>query len=120
MKIRIDKLDVLFSEFIRKRSKGYCERCGKYYGWERLQTSHFYGRSKKSVKWDEDNAVALDFGCHQYFTSHPLEHVEWFKNHLGERFDLLLGRMRNTHPKPDKELIELYLREKIKELENGK
>ena len=28
MKIRIDPLDRLFSEFIRKRARGYCERYG--------------------------------------------------------------------------------------------
>jgi len=101
---------------VRKRSGGYCERCGKYYGWKKLQCSHFFGRARRSVRWDEDNACALDFGCHQYFTAHPLEHTEWFMNRLGEdKFNMLLSRMRNTHPKPDKKLIEIYLRERIKE-----
>ena len=117
MKIKLDGLDILFSQFIRRRTGGYCERCGKFNGWKRLQTSHFIGRAKRSVRWDEDNAVGLCFGCHQYFTSHPLEHTEWFKKRLGDRFDLLIARTRNTHPKPDKEAITLYFKTKIKELE---
>ena len=116
MKIRLDKLDKLVSEYVRKRSGGYCERCGKYYGWKNLQTCHFYGRSRKSVRWDEDNLVALDFGCHQYWGSHPAEFVEWFKSYLGEeKFNLLASRMRIVG-KPDKELLTLYFRGKIREV----
>lgn len=114
MRIRIDPLDVLFSEFIRKRAKGVCERCGSYKGWKRLQCSHFFGRAKKSVRWDEENCSALCFGCHAYFTAHPLEHCDWFQERLGDRFDLLMGRVNQTHPKPDKELLTLYYREKLK------
>jgi len=120
MKIRLDPLDRPFSEMIRKRSKGYCERCGRFYGydgWKKLQCSHYIGRSKRSTRWDEDNACALCFGCHQYFTSHPYEHTEWFKKRIGqEKFDSLMGRVR-VISKPDRELIGLYLLEKIKELE---
>lgn len=118
MKIKLDLLDKLFSEYIRKRSKGYCQRCGRFYGnWKQLQTSHFYGRSRKSVRWDEDNAVALCFGCHQYFTSHPLEHTEWFTAHLGEHeFQELSHRARQIG-KPDKLLLEIFYKQKIAELE---
>ncbi len=113
MKIRIDKLDVLFSQVIRLRDK-VCQRCG---GSNSLQCSHFYGRAKKSVRWDEDNAAALCFGCHQYLGSHPLEHVEWFKARLGEqKFDLLQGRARIPY-KPDREALGIYLEAKKKKLE---
>ena len=117
MKIRIDKLDVLFSRFIRLRDK-VCQRCG---GSGKLQCSHFHGRAKKSVRWDEDNAVALCMVCHMYFTAIPHEHTIWFENHLGvAKFEWLGCRSRTTFPKPDKEAIELYLKEKIKLLEEGK
>jgi len=62
MKIRIDPLDTLFSEYIRKRvyreGRATCERCGKIYydeikengeiypAWKNLQCSHFHGRRK--------------------------------------------------------------------------
>jgi len=113
MKIKIDPLDKLFAKVILLRDK-YCRRCGGSGG---LQTSHFHGRSKRSVRWDEDNAVLLCFGCHQYFHSQPQEHVEWFKQRLGEeKYNNLRGRMRQIG-KPDKVLIGLYLKERIKELE---
>ncbi len=83
-----------------------------------LHCAHFIGRSNKATRWDEDNAVSLCFGDHQYFHAHPLEFVEWFKNHLGEEaFNLLLGRQRITYPKPDKQAIRIYLQAKIKGLE---
>jgi hypothetical protein len=115
VKIRIDPLDKLFSQFIRTRDK-VCQRCGG----EAQHAAHFHGRSAKSVRWDEDNACALCFGCHVYLDSHPLEKVEFFKARLGERhFDLLNSRMRKTHPKPDKKLLTLYYQNKIKEVENA-
>ena len=128
--MRLDSLDTLFSEYIRKRAlqqTGGCERCGtpKYDiqrddsilpAWMLLQCSHFIGRSKRATRWDEDNAAGLCPGCHMYFTSHPLEHVEFFKARLGDDFDLLQARARAI--KPDKEAIRLYLEVKIKEMED--
>lgn len=109
MKIKLEKLDILFSQFIRLRDKT-CQRCGGSGG---LQCSHFHGRRKRNVRWDEDNAVALCFGCHQYFTANPFEHTGWFENHLGvARFEWLAIRSIQIG-KPDKEAIELYLKEKI-------
>ncbi|KKN71467.1 hypothetical protein LCGC14_0420460 [marine sediment metagenome] len=120
MKVKISALDRLFSEYIRRRAmervRG-CERCFTYKeNWKQLQCSHFYSRSRKSVRYDEDNAVGLCFGCHQYLGSHPLEHVEFFKKLLGDRFELLEGRMRQIG-KPDKELLMIYFKAKIKEME---
>lgn len=120
MKIRRDPLDVLFSEYIRKRSKGYCARCGKYYGWKRLQACHFHSRRKKSVRYDPDNACACDFGCHQYLDSNPLEKIDVFHRLLGEeKFTHLNIRAMQTHPKLDKEIIKIFLQEQIKMLEKG-
>ena len=119
--MKLSPLDKLFSEFIRRRAMALvygCERCltGKL-SYVQLQCSHFHGRRKRSVRWDEDNAVGLCAGCHMHFTSHPLEHVEWFRIHLGDRaFDLLNCRMRNTK-KPDIEILTIYYKQKT--LENG-
>ena len=122
--MKLTPLDILFSEFIRKRAikrvQG-CERClqGKM-DYKQLQCSHFIGRARKAVRWDEDNAAGLCAGCHMYFTSHPLEHVGWFVEHLGEeKVDLLMARNR-IRGKPDIEAITLYLKAKIKEMDNEK
>jgi len=95
-----------------------CERClqGKT-DYKQLQCSHFIGRGKKSVRWDEDNAAGLCMGCHTYFTAHPLEHVEWFKARLGDKFDLLLARTRTPAKFIDRSAIELYLKEKIRQID---
>ena len=119
LRIRIDPLDTLTSEYVRKKSKGFCERCGKYYGWQNLQCCHFHSRRKVSVRYDEDNLAACDFGCHQYLDGNPMEKIEFFKQRIGEeKFDLLNSRVRITYPKPDKKMIEIYLRAEIKKLDS--
>ena len=117
MRIKRDELDILVSEYIRKRSKGYCERCGKYYGWKRLHACHFHGRSRCSVRYDEDNLAACDFGCHQFLDSHPLEKVEFFLQRLGQdKFDMLNSRMRTLAKDLDKSALILYYIEKLKKV----
>jgi len=114
--MKLTPLDKLFSEYIRKKAKGICERCGSNKGWKGLQTSHFFGRAKKSVRWDEENVSALCFGCHQFFTSQPNEHTEWFRARMSEvGFDFLVRRA-NTPQKPDVEAITLYLKAKLGEV----
>ena len=123
MKIRLDPLDRLFSEFVRRRAiqrVNGCERClqGKT-SYKQLQTAHFISRRHKSVRWNEDNAVGICFGCHQYLDSHAVEKVEFFRNLLGERdFDLLRARTRTPARFIDREAIGIYLKMKVKELLN--
>jgi hypothetical protein len=130
---KLDPLDILFSEFIRKRAIkrcGGCERCltpkfdivkddGTIFpAWKFLQNSHFFGRTDKSTRFDEDDCAGLCGACHMYLEHHPHYHDEWFKQHLGEQvFELLLGRNR-VMGKPDKKALTLYYQTKIKELQN--
>jgi hypothetical protein len=119
-KIRIDPLDTLFSRFIRLRAikrVGGCERCLSKKEIRELQTSHFHGRRKRSVRWHEDNAAGLCAGCHKHLTENPLEHVEWFKNYIGENKFTLLNVAANTPQKTDRDLIKIYLEQKIQEVE---
>ena len=116
MKIRISKLDKLFSLYIRSRAGWTCERCHKRYQppTSGLHASHFHGRRKKSVRYDPENAAALCFGCHRYYTENPAAHTEWFKKRLGEkRFDALTLRA-NLGRKPDLALIEIWLKKELK------
>ena len=110
MKIKIDPLDTLFSRYIRQRDK-ICKRCGVN---ARLQCSHFHGRRKQSVRYDENNAVALCFTCHRYFTENPLEHVEWYRNYLGEEKFEQLNLRANIIGKPDTKLLWIYYKNKLK------
>lgn len=121
--MNLTKLDILFSEFIRKRAiqrvQG-CERClvGKI-TYKELQCSHLIGRARRAVRWDTDNAAGLCAGCHMYLAAHPLEHVKWFIDYLGaQEVDLLMARNR-IKDKPDENLISIYLKERIKEVNNA-
>ena len=120
MKIRIDPLDTLFSQYIRMRAIQRvhgCERClaGKV-DYKELQCAHYKGRRKKSTRWDEDNCSGLCFGCHQYFDENRDEFTEWMKERLGNRFDLLNSRARTPARYTDKNLLTLYFKQKIEEL----
>jgi hypothetical protein len=116
--IRIDPLDSLVSEYVRKRTKGFCERCGKYYGWQNLQACHFHSRRKISVRYDSDNLAGCDFGCHNWLDGNPMEKIEFFQNRLGQvKFDLLNSRARITFPRPDKKMLTLYYQHEINKLE---
>ena len=131
--MKIDPLDNLFSEYIRKRAiqrVGGCERCltpkfdiqkdnGDIFpAWKQLQCSHFIGRSKRSVRYDDENCIGICGGCHLYLTAHPIEHVEFFKTRLTEEgFDMLNSRARTPARYLDKNLLMVYYETKLKEME---
>jgi len=132
VKVKLDKLDTLFSEFVRRRaiqSAGGCERCltpkfstvkdngVPFPAYKTLQCSHYIGRSNHQTRWDEDDACGLCGACHIYFGHNPHEHEEFFKQRLGPvRFDLLQARARQTGC-TDKNALTLYYKEKIRQLE---
>nr|AKH47993.1 hypothetical protein SARI_02660 [uncultured marine virus] len=66
MKIKIDKIDSLFSKMIRERDKWRCIFCGNVYEppTSALHNSHFWGRGHKSTRYDARNCDALCYGCH--------------------------------------------------------
>lgn len=136
MKIHIDKLDVLFSEYIRKRAvinMGGCEYCGKLFydkpkenggvlpAWRQLDCSHFIGRRKRSTRYDPDNAIGTCSHCNRfYLPEHPFEHTEFFRKRLGSaRLEQLIIK-GNTIVKIDKETVEADLKEKLRLLEGFK
>ncbi len=117
--MKLDALDKLFSEYIRRRAMqrvGGCERCETpKVDFKQLQCCHFHGRSKKTVRWDEDNAVGLCYGCHSQIDSQITEKEALIKKILGDD-TLLLARMRQTRPKPDKAVLMLYYKKKLQEV----
>ena len=82
-----DKADAEFSNMIRARDGWTCQRCGKRYP-ERAQglhAAHIFSRGRKSVRWDEVNAVALCFSCHLWAHGNPTLFAEWIMKRLGKR-----------------------------------
>lgn len=62
-KTLINKLDRIFSEYIRKRDadkKGYvtCITSGKKYHYSEVDAGHFISRKEMSTRWHEDNVFA--------------------------------------------------------------
>ena len=128
------RLDVLCSEIVRRRAiqrVGGCERCltkkydqpredgFTYPAWMTLQWCHFIGRTAHSVRWDLDNAAGLCGGCHTYLDSRSREKEEFIVAQIGEQgYDLLIGRER-MNIKADKQLLLLYLKNKLEELDGG-
>lgn len=98
--IKRDTADALFSTLIRERAEWTCQRCGKYYevgNRQALHASHVVGRRNKAVRFDPDNAFALDYTCHRFFTENPMAHIEWVRDQLGnERYEAL--RLRSLMP----------------------
>lgn len=113
-KIKRDPLDILFSKVVRNRANGECECCRRIVGFDRLETSHFHGRRKQSVRFDFENVAALCSGCHRNFTENPAKHNAWFQKRLGEnRFNALMIRA-NTPKAPDRKLIKIFLQNELK------
>lgn len=87
----IKQADKLFAEVVRKR--GASQKSGKT---DNLQCCHLHSRSKKSVRWNLDNAFCLTAGEHLFWAhKEPVEFVEWAKCILGEdRYIALNERAR--------------------------
>lgn len=122
MKIRIDKADLLFSQYIRMRDHK-CTRCGSPVQFNDKglpvshHASHFFGRGKESTRFDPMNVSTHCHGCHAYLTAHPLEHVEWKKQQIGQReFDLLVLRA-NTPQKKDRKMALIQAKELLKSVQ---
>jgi len=114
---QIKTLDKLFAHLIQLRSNGYCERCGKYVKLEGINPAHFWGRSRKSVRWDEDNVHGLCTPCHSMFDNGWNSYNDWLWKRIGdERLAALLNRMRDT-TKLDYEDVKTQIQNRIKEIE---
>lgn len=120
-KIKIDVADKLFSEYIRERDNWTCQRCRKQYDKSisthrmALHCSHFQGRGKESTRFEPLNADALCYGCHQYFTSHPGEHLAWQVQRKGQSIVDRIILQSNTYKKKDRKLERMYWKQKLKE-----
>lgn len=97
MKIKISKLDKLFSDWIRTRDGWICQKCNH---WKNphisssrmgLHASHYFGRAKWSTRFEPLNVDSLCLACHRFWGSDDREGYRIFKiNQLGkDKFNLL-------------------------------
>lgn len=118
MKISIKPLDKLFSFYIRSRDGWKCQRCEKQYQppTNGLHCAHIFTRGAKSTRFDPENAVAWCYGCHSYMDSHPIEKYDWYIERFGRtQFEILRFKAKKPR-KPDYVMIKLWLKEKLKDL----
>ncbi len=114
---QITTLDNIFSEIIRLRANGFCEHCGLWTGFDKIDPSHYLVRANKNLRWDEDNVFGFKHECHVYFDLHKPEFTSWVVNRLGiQRFDRLVLK-HNTIQKLDYKTIKTQLQTRLKELE---
>ena len=122
MNIKLDKADILFSQWIRLRDL-MCVRC---YSPVKLnskglpishQASHFYGRGRENTRFEPDNVDTLDMGCHRIWGSDDRETYRIFKlKQLGQkRFDSLMVQA-NTYKKKDRKLEVIKWQEQLNNL----
>lgn len=82
----IAKLDKLFSQMVLFRDNRVCQRCGG----PGNQTSHVIGRRNLHLRWNLNNALCMDGGCHNFWWhSEPLEAAKWFAEKYPERMTYL-------------------------------
>lgn len=124
--MKISKWDKVFSQIIRTRDKWSCVRCGKYYEppTSALHNSHYFGRTRLSTRFDEQNCDALCHGCHRHWEVTDRESYRAFKiNQLGENgFNALYVRSNQTCRKSDyiNEIYYKALKERLNEFKQGR
>lgn len=120
-KIKIRPSDKAFSLYIRTRDNWTCQRCYKQYAppTQALHCSHFQGRGKEATRFDPENADALCYGCHQYFTSHPAEHYQWQVYKKGQQAIDLLVLRSNGYKKRDDKMEILVWKAALQDLTNS-
>jgi len=66
----VDKLDKVFSIYIRRRyaknDVAECFTCGKQDHWKKLQNGHFQSRKHYSTRWHERNCQVQCSGCNVF------------------------------------------------------
>lgn len=119
-KIKIRPSDKAFSDYIRTRDNWTCQRCGTQYQppTSALHCSHFMGRGKENTRFDPENADALCYGCHMYFTAHPAEHYMWQVKKKGQQTVDLIQYRSNQYKKRQDKLEVLIWKQALKDLTN--
>lgn len=120
---KIDKLDRVFSEFIRKRDSKdgvfKCISCGKIKPYAQADAGHYFSRRHLSTRFDEDNVHAECSYCNRF----NAEHLEYYRVNLikkiGENaFNMLKIRstMQSKLSEFEIEVLIKHYKERIKEL----
>lgn len=101
------KLDRLWSEAVKKRAGGMCERCGA----KGVNAHHIIGRARSlRLRHDLANGILLCFN-HHYLGAHQnsVEFSQWLVKKRGQGWWDALCARQNDKSKVDLKLVEIYL-----------
>lgn len=119
--IKLDKADVCFSEYIRRRDK-LCRRCGRsgygHKGITGLQNSHYFSRRHENTRYDEFNCCAICPACHFYWGGDGREeYTAFMKGWLGQDGYKQLVVRNNTYCRKDRKLALMQAKLLLKTLD---
>lgn len=106
-------LDSLCRQVVFARDGYKCAFSGET---RNLQWAHIRSRRYISTRWSPENSLCLSAGSHLFAHHNPLIFSEWFERHYPERAQYLRLASKTSH-RVDKKLIELSLRQTLKEME---
>ena len=119
------KLDVLFSQYIRRRNADHlgrvkCFTCGVEKHWKEQQAGHFQSRSHHSTRWDEVNVQVQCVKCNMFRQGEQYKFGLYLDDRFGDGTAEELENRAKTIVKLNRvdyeEAIERY-KQKIKELD---
>lgn len=125
------KVWALFSQYIRMRdclkttgcaSFGLCITCGKRYHFKLLQAGHFIPGRHNANLFSEEGCHAQCYNCNFNLGGNTLEYRRKIIEMYGEGYDEILeqeAKQIKSFTLQDLEAITLYLKEKIKEMNDG-
>ena len=122
MKIKIDKADAIFSQYIRLRDKK-CVRCRSPVEFNEKglpvshQNSHYWSRGKESTRFEPLNCDTLCMACHMLWGGERREDYKAFKiNQLGEEGFKQLDVQAHTLKKKDRKIAYLIAKKLLEDL----
>lgn len=83
-----NKLDILFSKYIRLRDANgteyaTCVSCGKIGLWQEMDCGHFVSRRHLATRWDEFNAHAQCRHCNRFRPDQYIDYTRWMLDKYG-------------------------------------
>lgn len=112
----------MWTKYIRIRDMYTCQKCGRVYpvgNCRNLGVSHFWGRGRENVRFDDDNCIALcTLPCHDYWGHGEgrKEYEEYMIKRLGqEGFEALMVRA-HIRKKRDDNLDRIIIGQLLKEV----
>lgn len=124
---KIDRLDTVFSKFIRRRDCGFtygrCISCGSIIQFRGCDAGHYINRKHMALRYDENNVHAQCRSCNRFDEGCVQGYRRGLIAKIGEKAtDMLEVKKHNTCHLSEAELDILisYYKKKLKEIEQNK